>query len=262
MNSGFEVFIGIDQTGAWDRRARRAKPLPMVKIAKYPKESSRFLLSVHALSALTPAAFRDEGVDPLETATLILVDCVFWPPPDARPEDMSASLWHEFKKAHAHSSQRGALGALAAEDFFKGHHRPPGTLREIDRQVKSQSLYSPRPFQRNIQCGTYRIWSELGSEPEPWARVWPWLGSSTRHPSWIAEGYPSRVRRSGQISWKHESLRYAPAARRRIQESRDFEDAALLALQAFSFGRMDPEDLAPPPDFPAHEGWIFGVSGP
>jgi hypothetical protein len=262
----FQVFLGIDQTGAWDPRKRRPKPLPLVMIAKDPKDPSRFRLSTHALSALTPDALRSIGVDPLITPTLILVDSVFWPAPSesiSNPPIMDTGLmWQEFCRARLHASRMEKLGSASAEDFFKTHHRPSGTLREVDRQVRAHSLYSPRPFQRNIQCGTYRVWVDLGTETEPWARMWPWPSKKTV-PTWIAEGYPSWIKRSLKQNWNTNRVRWETWARTRIANSRDFEDAARLAFQAFetihaSDGPAS-SDLEPPSGFPVQEGWIFGV---
>lgn len=280
----FLHFLGIDQTGAWDLRKNRFQPLPFAKISC---DQGTPDLEVGTLENLNPEALARCQIHAEKDSTLILADCVFWPSP-SDATDPQATLWDDFASAHLHLREQGRGGARFAEHFFSRHGRAPGALRTVDRLLGAQSLYSPRPAQRNIQCGTYRIWSDLGSTPRPWASIWPWAlekGQSRAFvsplPVWIAEAYPSLVwQKLFGVSRRDPEnfdrliktadlppLRVSKETIRRIKKDKDLADAVVLALFGWSRGNTELEDQMTPLHRKLHrsierEGWIFGADPP
>src|SRR5690606_15146623 len=58
----------------------------------------------------------------------------------------------------------------------------------------ANSVFQSRPYQKNIQTGTYRIWKDLTSGgPTRWANIWPFETerSELLDAPWIFEGFPS-----------------------------------------------------------------------
>ncbi len=104
----------------------------------------------------------------------VLVDAVLGLPAaiTAQIQRSGASLAGWFEQARVHHERRLGLGLLArgrdpAEDFFAALLKRAGVsgvpTRECERLSGANSVFIPRPYQKNVQTGTYRIWVELGA---------------------------------------------------------------------------------------------------
>lgn len=223
----------------------------------------------------------------LNSEVAILVDCVFgW-------AEGSAPLWKLFQRAHEFESGSGPrFGRSIAEGFFAKllmHLRrdlpsqePAGVAlphRRCEVLSGANSVFQSRPFQRNIQTGTFRIWREMGESGSAWANLWPFDAPQDSRPDrpWVFEAYPTwlwrevlglRVREPLKLrSAVTERLGSDPgdsATWERIEGSPDLADAAVLAIGGFI---LDLENRLEEP-FPSFreqreissEGWIVGVS--
>ncbi len=246
-SSHFRQFIGIDQTGAWNHQRNAPALLPMACIHLFRGE---WVLETHPLKSLEAESFLLLGIDVETLPSLIAVDCVFW----SNSKQTVKNLKTDFREAYRHRLEKGKVGREIAESFFKRHDRPPGSKRDIDQKTGAQSLYSPLPFQRNIQTGTFRIWSELGDPRNQKFNFFPWSHSSSKQKTWVVEGYPSlswknlfnsKTRSPGNLSqWIEQIIRPEIKISEKTKDliclDQNYADAAVLALQAF----MTPIDLS------------------
>jgi len=276
--SKFSIFIGIDQTGASRRGGRAAAPLKMSVLA--PNSRGRFQLIPKILSAVSPRALGEHAV--LDSRTLLAIDCVFGLPAACwkKKKNQAGALWELMK-----STQGSPLyGRGPAEDFFQTLVRSPIESpklprRECELHCKANSVFLARPYQKNIQTGTYRIWKDLASESaDRWFHLWPFEDEKvSRDLPWIFEGYPSHLwreifnfktrqpERIGEIfSLFKSEITVTSKDLALLQSNADFADSAILALGAF-FHHREKTLFEPFPAFRKHpkarrEGWILGVS--
>lgn len=271
---GFSTYWGVDQTGALRPSSTRYRPLQAVRLqGVHPKQ---WMISVHHLEALIASCF---GPEP----TAIVVDSVFGLPQSVFPASPHLPLehpwaWfvraHDFVRTHSHLS-----GRERGETFFARWSASASShRREVERLTGSNSVFQTRPFQKNIQTGTFRIWSELGQSQSPWANLWPFdLSQSREGQPWLFEGYPTwswrqlfavksrepdqiihHVKAYGQTHGM--TFRFKDSAQKEIHASPDLADALVLALEglrsAAAATQMDRTR------FSREEGWILGVSSP
>ena len=178
------------------------------------------------------------------------------------------------------------FGRAAGERFFatlvpaEASARLPRRACEV--LAGASSVFVTRPFQRNVQTGTHRIWKDLASGGEPrWANVWSFDAQTrVRGGPWLFEGYPSllwarvfgeRTRAPGRFAGVIEraaalgvNVTVSRARVREVSASPDLADAAVLALGAACLDRVGglftplpgvaAEALAP------GEGWIAGLA--
>jgi hypothetical protein len=203
--SAQQLFLGIDQTGARNPRNGRARPLAVVLLAREGQQVKALPLWLERftkeelLNNLYPYIF---GRD-LSSLT-IAVDAVLGLPLPVAPKLRRKSgelLWQLFSSAAQFSLQDEAFGSAVAEAFFTqiwGLQRgPTPPQRQVEKLVGANSLFQKFPKQKNIACGTFRIWKELGESGEPWANFFgfdPQCRPCNDGP-WILEAYPS-------LSWK------------------------------------------------------------
>lgn len=233
-------FIGIDQTGAWNAAIRKPRPLAMAIIRP---ELGRWKFECLPLAQFTPQGFAEANVKFESTSTLIATDCVFW----SHSSQTFKNLKTDFKNAHQWRLIHQRVSREIAQAFFRTHGRPAGTKRPVDQKMKAQSLYSPTPFQRNIQTGTFRIWSELGENPLNWIGIYPWSPIDSDVNTWAVEAYPSyawnsifnsKIRNPKKLPhWIQKrfskQLIVTASAKALISKDGNYADAAVLALQAF-----------------------------
>ncbi len=227
----FEWIIGVDQTGRVDARNRPAK-LPYVALRRksdgtyrwhLPKSRREYLpaLSVPVLRSHFPTG-----------RILVAVDCVLGLPGDLTPD--LKSLWYLMKKAallRRRAANREVRISKLAEKFFSSVlTENPGTplLRREEIVLRAQTVFSPVPYQRNIQSGTFRIWSELASTPEGDVdfHVFGYPGRKNLDVI-LWEGYPSAVARSAGKSRIKNPPGFFPSF-----EDQNLRDAAWLAYAA------------------------------
>ena len=271
----FTYFIGIDQTGA-SRPDGRPKPLPCALVIN--KTGHEKVISINLfLDSLNPSALSSAFPNIDLRAALILVDAVLGIPSSGTTK---AALRDLFKKAHHYSHSGKPLGAKVAHRFFlenvlnTQHEEFP--QREVEKIANANSIFRLTPFQRNIGCGTFRIWKELGCDTK-WYSLWPYESKLSTTPL-IAEGYPSYIWREWLGAKRGDATalceRIAHVGYKLVFESGDNRDnkrvnkflsvdqmdACLLSLYASETYKKNLR-MQLPHDVRTKEGWIFGVRG-
>jgi hypothetical protein len=295
----FRVFLGVDQTGATDQK-KRAKPLPVAVLFQNGTSVSpsawKLLYSSNGKRLQIPRLTKQEleiftnihvpkvdSKNPLGGMALIL-DSVFGLPESVWPRSQAGSedLFRLFQGAQRFSYQGKHLGRDTAEAFFlqflteKQKQSWPQRLCEV--HSGANSIFRTRPFQRNIGCGTFRIWKELGEASEKWFQIWGFDSpKSLKKPlekPWIFEAYPSLFWKKilGSRSRDPENLILFLKAQnpQKLQDlSKDFSllrsdpdlcDSVVLALSAWQL--QEQQKLWNLPNSVPQlqqEGWILGL---
>lgn len=316
----FDFYVGVDQTGAVQRtrQGHRYKPLQAAVVYRHDRNCVYLRAADRrdkalTLPAFTPIAIRNVLAEnmSLGAAALpsiaVLVDCVLGLP---RAEKLTPLRLRDFfQKAAMHEkNSREQTGRAKAAQFFDGllmdfydptkfpaAHRFPRRLCE--ELTGSNSVFQKHPFQKNIQSGTFRIWSDLGAalpdkeRHEQDLAIWPHDPSppvpAKAGSLVIAEGYPSFYWRKIFAAPSRQPAKIRDLATRVFAERNfkitcdgwdiiandpDAADAAVLAMSGFL---MDLDGrLFPPASVLADrcgnnqqeqifmEGWIAGVPLP
>lgn len=254
MPKNFDLYIGVDQTGATNNKGIPHK-LPLCIIYKnkiYPNLSLSSLnfKSIELLISNT-TGIKLNSIHKLRA--LILIDSVF-----ALPQELKINQSQLFAKARHYHFNHKYFGALTAFNFFcsfliSDHSRLPQRL--IETKLKANSVFKLKPYQRNIGCGSYRILKELSNDPG-WFNIWP---IDNKQNTWatISEGYPSyywktifKLKNRPQkleFTYKNKSIQF---------KSVDHMDAFILAIAALKYQnqiKKSPNALA------KKEGWVLGV---
>lgn len=270
----FEVFVGVDQTGA---SAKNGKPRPL-PAAIVTQAGKQIVLSVSSLKGLTKEAIDNfiekEEIEINRSGELaIIVDCVLGLPEEVFPR--GEALFDLFRQANQFKFDGRAQGAEVAYEFFKQFLEPDSVenfpRRQCETLAKANSVFQLKPFQKNIGCGTFRIWKELGSRNK-WFHLWPTERLSLVFPT-IFEGYPSLVwkkifglkkRTPSDLIEAAEKkigleIAVSEATRTLIEKNPNYADAAALALGAYYL--QECEELTATADIPdkQKEGWIIGL---
>jgi hypothetical protein len=244
-----KIFIGIDQTGAVDRQGR-----PVALPACVLRDGRFSLCSLKTLSFLDLKEHCTERE--LQTA-VIAVDCVF-----GVPKSIGKTLKSSIQSTQALSG----YGREVAQKFFRSLGDGKTPKREVEVLCNANSIFKERPFQKNIQTGTYRIWKELGSAPSLWYSIPTVAGMRNEQAVTLLEGYPT-------LSWRllfgaktrqpeclaqlirdfDPELSFAEGDQRKASENPNFADALVLSLAAreHSSGSLKRA--------PSREGWILGA---
>ncbi len=256
----FSYFLGIDQTGAACAKGKRAKPL---KVCLANKTEKGWEINTQnprgqslTIDGVTPAAIQkllnQFEIDRPNSRLAIMADCVLGMPKDHWPSlkasNPSSKLWKLFQKAHDHSHEGANFGLKVSESFFKQFLKDPNSFskRYCEEISGSNSIFTTRPFQKNIQTGTFRIWRDLVSEGRaPWLNIWPFNSKSCYNPEnpWLFEGYPTLFwrnyleipNRNGDALIKklktlHFKNQFSFDTFAKIQSDPDLCDAAVLVL--------------------------------
>ncbi|MEK6556324.1 MAG: hypothetical protein AABZ31_13840 [Bdellovibrionota bacterium] len=270
----FTVFVGIDQAGAANKSGK-PKPLPAAIVTPAGRQ---LLLSVSSLKGLTKESIdsfvENENLELTRSGELaIIVDCVLGLPEEVFPK--GDTLFDLFHQANVYKHEGRAHGREVAYEFFKqfldGREENDHPRRQCEHLAKANSVFALRPYQKNVGCGTFRIWKELGSKNK-WFHLWPTERLSLVFPT-IFEGYPSLIWKKifGMKSRKPKELIEAAekklgieiavseSTRTLIEKNPNYADAAALALGAYYLQECD--DLTSTSDIPdkAKEGWIVGL---
>jgi hypothetical protein len=256
------IFIGLDQTGAILKNGK-PKPLPIAIVYKNQKtflsvgyipncsfsEIQKFILTHYEDD------FKTEDVH-------ILMDCVLGLPHKIYPPNTS---FREFLRLAA---QQEGYGRIPARIFFKNIlGQSPILTRQTEDLANANSVFLEYPFQKNIQTGTFRLWKDLGANPESF--YIPYMERKKRKAFPIYEGYPS-------MSWKilfktssrkpdhflklskkfFHNLHIDIHSKKLITKDANLADAATLALHMsrdYSFFKY------PKTRTIKKEGWIFSL---
>ncbi|MFM8269299.1 MAG: hypothetical protein ACKN9V_03845 [Pseudomonadota bacterium] len=202
-----EIFVGIDQTGAASLKGRKAKPLPMCIAVKQRSGTWRFFTKSGKGPLMLDSFHCDSIQKQFEILklksqwdkTAFIVDCVLGLPKQLRsnPTKGKPYLWGYFEKAAGFSKNGKEFGREVAEDFFS--KLLPADTKEFPKRFceelsGSNSVFQVRPYQKNIQTGSFRLWKDIGSVGKPWLKLWPFETSDGDSAlPWIFEGYPSLI---------------------------------------------------------------------
>lgn len=285
----FSTFLGIDQTGATDSKGL-PKPLPVALVYK-TSQSWKLVFSHQGKRLDIPSVTRESLLQLLHqfphpgrdlSRTALIMDSVFGLPQAQFPlkSGGSDSLFDIFKSASKFTYLGKAYGRDTAEKFFaqflKNHRGSLLPRRLCEEKSGANSVFLTRPFQRNIGCGTFRIWKELGAAPEKWFQVWGFDEAElhVQDGPWIFEAYPS-------LFWKKvlgfssrnpkdlvrflqtsapRDLDFQPRQLPLLLEDPDLCDSVVLALSALILQEKQ-NGLWEIPSIPHldKEGWILGL---
>lgn len=281
-----KVFLGVDQTGASKKGGREALPLSCC-IGVWRGNQLRVVTAGNLKKPLTLSRFQPEEIEKILVSLeinqniqslLILVDCVLGLPNALLPPKGMPYLWEYFERAAQFSLGGKEFGRDVAEAFFDAlltseTESYPRRLCEI--LSGSNSVFQKRPFQKNIQTGTFRIWKDLGQTKKEWARIWPFdLEKSPQQGPWIFEGYPSLIwknllgSRTRDLKKLRKLVQDLPISLKIdtwkwIESDPNQADAFVLMLGGFLLEKRN-QLWSPHPEFmkqpePFQEGWILGL---
>jgi len=238
MKPKFKAVLGVDQTGAKGRLGL-AKPLPS-SLLLYNGKSFR-LSSPLFLPALNKKSV--EGLLELQgfkcewSEVLVVADCVLGLPHKIVGDQLPfVKLKQMMEKAFA----SGGLGLKDGEKFFAEICEPfdlveNDLLRQQEKRLNCLSVFKNKPYQRNVQTGTYRIWSDLGCAKEYLNfNIWPYQKEGSR--AFLCEGYPANAKRVLDLDIIDSILDVGIYD----ELSKDHQDATALALLGTLF--FDPSN--------------------
>ena len=290
-------FVGVDQKGSVIRSGpRTGQPTPLPFALVRPSRDRRFKyqlrVSDNSKRALDFEHFKPQSlesrlnsIDPELKLSMgaFLIDCVLGLPQDllhkgclakfletAKPQPSSAELMgFLFSLASAFPRDEGPAlyGRAAASAFFRSTFPevyPHPARRQCEIRLKANSLFLERPYQKNIQTGTFRFWREIGEslKDEPcWFHLWPHNTEKNSDLPLIGEGYPSalwklnigksRSEPEQLVSWlKSERFDFKAIDEDILMTKPDWADAAILAASLAQNGGFTPAA-------PSIEGAIF-----
>lgn len=264
--AGFRCFIGIDQTGA--QKGSGVKALPCAVLTQ---TSGQWRILSTALEKLDQNSLEKLWKDHCENSKVwIALDSVLGLPTSSWPE--RTRLWDLFSSA----AQTKGYGQRVAEAFFSqfaGSADIPKRVVEI--KAGANSVFRSRPFQKNIQTGTFRSWKELGFD-QKWLNLWPhdFLQVNPKQPS-LAEVYPTHSWRK-LFGFKSRSPEQIPsllksleihcdtASQNHFTKDADAADACIAALTAYTICKKEnPFSRLSKTLYQRYqldkEGWILGV---
>lgn len=261
----FNHFIGIDQTGASQVNGR-AKPLPCTMIS-CKKGKQKILYTNYYLSSFTQSDIKQLYPEVDLSKTFILIDTVLGVPKSGTTHEKIRNL---FRKASQYRYADNEFGALVAHNFFMQHvliqKNKEIPKRVVEQIAKANSIFLLKPFQRNIGCGTFRIWKDLGGSSK-WYSIWP-FESRVKNTTLLAEGYPSYIWKNwiGAKRGDEKMLRkfidtLGYKVEFRVGKSFltiDHMDSCVLSLYAAEMHKKNLSVILSN-DAKTKEGWIFGV---
>ncbi len=259
-------ILGVDQCGAIHSSGN---PKSLHGVVFERRESSWSFEPIK-LNALSHERISELTIDALALDSVIGLPQSVWPFLEMGPE----GIWKLFRQA----AQEAGYGQLASEKFFKGFLVDRDILpsRLCEELSGANSVFKSRPFQKNIQTGTFRSWKDLGKS-EAFLNLWPFETRSTFVPSrpWLFEVYPSLIWRiflkSPRRQPQHLKSLIQHSSRinifgksqdwRRVETHPDLADAFVAGYALVDCLDRDLLDLFPelPRSAKTCEGWIFGV---
>ncbi len=196
----FKCFVGVDQTGAVSASGK-TKALPCAVLFRR-KNIWQLVLTEEKGTPLTTPNFSSQALSDLLRScgtrlgpdTAILADCVMGLP--WRSWKLTGEKAGDLRAVLRRSADGTAYGRAASEAFFSRWSETQVTSRECEKLCGSNSVFLTKPYQKNIQTGTYRIWRDiaLAGDVDDFS-FWPFDAHKRKFP-WVFEGYPS-------FYWKH-----------------------------------------------------------
>lgn len=247
----FRIFIGIDQTGATSKNGL-PRPLHVSIIDGRLKKFKYYTgLKLSSLTFNEVTQLLDKTIGPVKTEkVLICVDSVL-----GLPAELSVPHRKIRSDVKNYSFANKNYGAITAFNFFRSYLKSELIPhRRVEVQVKANSVFNLKPFQRNIGCGSYRVHRDL-AHGKKWFSVWPFEPLVKQFI--ISEGYPSyfwkkhvgsKTRHLDSLQLIYKNLNF---------ENMDQADSFVLALGASkNFDQIVKSQLTKQI---RSEGWILGV---
>ena len=246
-NKEFELFIGIDQTGAIKTNGH-PKSLPLCVIFQKKTIINKTLPKL-SLEEIKKFVLENLKLDIQSVKTLICIDSVM-----TLPAPLNLTHRQILQEIKNYSFENKPYGALTAFHFFNSlNNKSQIESRTIEKQLGANSVFKLKPFQKNIGCGSYRILKDLSLDPD-WYQLWPVEKKKVNVT--ICEGYPSyywklfcnlptrnlsKIKKITQLNFKNQ----------------DFADSFILAKAAQKLGpEMQSVRL---PQISKIEGWVLGA---
>lgn len=277
----FQVFLGIDQTGAVipGSGGMRARPLHWAALMSSGDDAPRLLLPSSRLRRLhlteIESGMESMGIrtNDTELSVAVLLDCVL-----GLPE--KSVRWIDALDELARVPEE--FGRLPAGRFFSSLLGSPHMIptRLCEEWARANSVFRDKPYQKNIQTGTYRLWRDLVTDPrrDEWT-IWPHSRTPARFT--LFEGYPSLMWREvakrpsrdpkSLAGWLRSlKIRFTQADARSFSTDADLADSVMLAVSGWLL-HSSKKLLEPFPGFfesevfllrGQHEGWIAGLAAP
>jgi hypothetical protein len=304
LNPEFNFFIGLDQTGAVLNGGLKAKPLPCAVVdARGAKPKLLAGLKLDSFSQnsieelLRNVGLSTSAIIVRSSRTAVLADAVFGLPAHAWPaaEPGSETLRALFAKAATDTRSRKGYGLKPAATFFSEVLRDsvqasptagsrfknseslavPYPVRDCEILAKANSVFRTHPFQKNIQCGTYRFWRDLGTYGSDWIhlRYFERAKEFRRDRPILFEAYPSLIWREALGLQTRDRTKLssalhafgdvdisATAVDLMVKDS-DHADACILALGGYWLAKKSLLIDGCTSNDPklAREGWIVGL---
>lgn len=251
-------YIGIDQTGAVNSKGI-LKPLKIC-IYDLKKQTVQFKKIPH-LDWKHLAILLDFKI--CRSEVFILVDSVLGLPQKANVK--KKSIQNLIQMTSEFEFNQKPFGMQTAHHFFSQFisNLKEQPKRRVEVLASANSLFNLHPFQKNISCGTFRIWKDLSADPS-WYHIWPYQ-KLEKDKVLIAEGYPSHYWKSIfnlksrnpemlfdklKPNWQKQLLQ------QKVLTDQDALDSFVLAWSAHHF--MSSNKLNHLPD-DISEGWILGL---
>ncbi|MEW5851706.1 MAG: hypothetical protein AB2A00_23150 [Myxococcota bacterium] len=277
--------MGVDQTGAVMRGGAAARPLKAAVALEEGRGAWR--LHVDALEGLTSVALNAllERAKAPGGGVALLVDCVLGLPRGVWSGTGADALWAVMRRCADDDGGRPRYGMARAERFFASllpeHARGTLPRRECELVARCTSVFQTRPFQKNIQTGTYRIWRDLTEDRARWVNIWPFDDETTAIPRapWVFESFPSllwrtllglptrdrtRLRNAVKDAYAARGMTLRTHQWLRILDDADASDAAVLAVGGPMMqreGRLwTPFEAFDDVENLRSEGWILGLN--
>lgn len=258
MSEQFKYYIGVDQTGAVDRKGR---PRPLTATLLWTESSQlRFIPGLSLASFSRPSLDKvfsdlDLSLDSRDRV-LICLDSVL-----GLPACLKTPLRQVLKDIRGFCHDSKAYGALTAYHFFRRYLPDPEAFppaRQVELQVKANSVFNLKPFQKNIGCGTYRILRDLAEDTATsgnWFRLWPQEEPSGQFV--LCEGYPSFFWKT-TLGCAHRDLK---ALEQFGHDFKNLDEADSFILAYGCYRQQDFMKTFKHEDrkLIALEGWIYGV---
>jgi hypothetical protein len=253
-SSVFDVYIGIDQTGAvTSKGVPRDLPATILHVNNFSisifanlklpsmttEEIQKLIKSVYGPSQKSRAPY------------LVCVDAALGLP------EFTGTSFSDLKLKVAHFEKGGKkYGARLAHDFFRSFlGEMSRDIRTIEKITGSNSVFNLHPYQKNIGCGTFRILKDLTRSDGKYS-VWPFEDFNSAGCA-IAEGYPSLYWKA-LFGLKKRSLEDLKKLVPQLQfTSVDSADSFVLALAGLLYHKQILK--IPSQHICRREGWILGV---
>lgn len=267
------VILGVDQTGALDSN-KRPRPLPCALI--YLRNNSWQLLTKDSgENPLSLSCFDSTHITELVSKYLVtsksenyyvIVDVVIGLPQEFLT--LNNSVEEQLKDYMRKTVQVDAWGLEAGKEFFnriliENSESCNPSKRQVELALGANSVFTPYPFQKNVQTGTFRVWKEMAlSDFDDLS-----FGHFSKNKAKISviEGYPTLAfkklmgtKRSNPKEWPSDLEKFFPNIKKKTSDlNQDHLDALLLAIQAFDTLVIKKQSICP---LNSLEGGILGAN--